>query len=76
MEMKKNMKYLILPILQGAGVCVAFFYHTAQFPEETAIPLYKAAFLILVTVLFGLLLRLFWILLSSYIINIHHFTTL
>lgn len=69
--MKKNGKYLILPGIQAAGVGLAFFIYTANLPEEDKqMSVYMALALIVSVVLFTLLIRLSWILVSSYIINI------
>ena len=69
--MKKNGKYLILPGIQAAGIGLAFFIYTSNLPEEDKqMSVYMALALIAAVVLFTLLIRLSWILLSSYIINI------
>lgn len=68
--MKRNGKYLILPSIQGLGVAVIFWMTAVHVPEDTRIPLAQVGLIMLQVVLFMIIGRMGFILLSSYIINI------
>lgn len=68
--MKKNLKYLILPSIQGLGATIIFFCEISL-PDEMII--YEAGIFLISLIMGFLLLRLGIILISSYIINLTKF---
>lgn len=68
--MKRNGKYLILPSIQGLGVAVIFWMTAVHVPKDTRVPLAQVGLIMLQAVLFMVIGRMGFILLSSYIINI------
>lgn len=65
--MKKNSQYLIIPIIQGLGG-FAIWFNKINLPDTMTI---TQAFMFMVfAIMIVILPRLFWILISSYIINL------
>lgn len=65
--MKKNSRYLILPLIQGVGAFVLWF---GQISLPEAMTVIESIIFIVLSVILVLIPRLLWILISSYIINL------
>lgn len=65
--MRKNSKYLILPLIQGVGGAIIF---VSQICLPKTMTIFEAIMFILVVIAVVLIPRLIWIWISSYVINI------